>query len=1025
MPSRTLRLFCLLLALAAAAGPAEAQDATGAPVLRIETGMHGAVINRLAVADQGRQLITVSDDKTARSWALGTGAPQTVWRTPIGPGDIGALYAVAAAGDTIVAGGRTSDGKGSQLYLLDPHSGRLRGTIGGFADSVSALAFSADGKFLAVGQQGSAGVVLIDFAGQKILAQDHRYGGTVNFLAFGPDGSLASTSDDGRIRLYGPGLTEPALATMADDRPWGLGFAPDGKRLAVGRAGGPHIALYAIPGLKPLQTLDGAPGRTGALSVVSWRPDGTSLAAAGSYKDGDGHRLVRFWRMDGAAATPDRDAPAALDTVTDLAVLGNGNTVYVSAEPSFGVLGPDGAEHMHRGSDHVDFRDAWQDGFRVSRDGAVLEFPPQPGSKARLRFDLLEGTLDAAAAPRTDLKLAQPSDDRLKLADWRNGTAPKLNGRAIELLPNEHVRSAAILPGDTGVALGSDFYLRLERPDREAWQQVLPAPAWSVDVSGDGKYVLAALGDGTIRWYAADDGHQIMSLFVDPQDRRWVAWVPEGYFDHSRDANGVSGETLVGYHISNGPGKAADFVAIGQLYSRFYRRDLVLARFRGEAALDPAAGGRTGSVQSVLKTGLPPKLSVLEACVRPAGAAACPPDGTAKPGSDPHHLVAIGAGGEFFARYQIEDQGGGLGRVTVRRNGAAIDGKRQTESEDAKLRRETVVLALGPKGGEFRFATSSANGAIQSNPTDDIIVEATPAPVAVAADAVRGSGGGSSGGAEAAGDAELFIVAIGVSNYQQPEFRLANAANDAKAVGEMLERPSPPVYGHAHAKLLLDNDATTPNIVAALQSIATEARPQDIIVIYFSGHGEAIDGQYYFAPVDFAVRHQDMLADARNGTEAHEREIVADLFRQDGFGEAQLLPLLEKMQGNLLLVLDTCYSAALATSDAIEQKARNETVAKSVGHEIGRFILAGARSEALDSSGASGSTHGLFTTYLLKGLGGDADLDHAGRVNVAELLLFTKSHVRDASRKLNLEQEPFYYFSGSNFFDVRAVSGGQ
>ena len=91
-------------------------------------------------------------------------------------------------------------------------------------------------------------------------------------------------------------------------------------------------------------------------------------------------------------------------------------------------------------------------------------------------------------------------------------------------------------------------------------------------------------------------------------------------------------------------------------------------------------------------------------------------------------------------------------------------------------------------------------------------------------------------------------------------------------------------------------------------------------------------------------------------------------------------------------------------------------------HEIGRFILAGARSEALDSSGTSGSTHGLFTTYLLQGLKGDADMDHAGKVNVAELLLFTKSHVHDASRKLNLEQDPFYYFSGSNFFDVRAVS---
>src|SRR6185312_11249440 len=113
------------------------------------------------------------------------------------------------------------------------------------------------------------------------------------------------------------------------------------------------------------------------------------------------------------------------------------------------------------------------------------------------------------------------------------------------------------------------------------------------------------------------------------------------------------------------------------------------------------------------------------------------------------------------------------------------------------------------------------------------------------------------------------------------------------------------------------------------------------------------------------------------------------------------------------------------TRDAVEQKARNETVANSVGHEIGRFILAGARSLALDSNGDSapaGQTHGLFTTYLLKGLDGEADLQHNGRINVAELLMFTKSRVREESAKLNLDQEPFFYFSGSNFFEIRAVA---
>src|SRR6185312_14548369 len=44
---------------------------------------------------------------------------------------------------------------------------------------------------------------------------------------------------------------------------------------------------------------------------------------------------------------------------------------------------------------------------------------------------------------------------------------------------------------------------------------------------------------------------------------------------------------------------------------------------------------------------------------------------------------------------------------------------------------------------------------------------------------------------------------------------------------------------------------------------------------------------------------------------SREAEIIDELFRLDGIGEAQLFPLLAKIQGNLLLVLDTCYSATL------------------------------------------------------------------------------------------------------------------
>jgi len=1004
-----------------------AEDAASEPpILRIETGMHGADINRLALADGGRALVTVSDDKTTRLWSLPSGAPQGVWRTPVGESDIGALYAVAVAGDVVALGGRTeaAGAKGSSLYIFDRRSGQMRGNIGGFPAAISALAFSADGKTLAVGLQGRGGLTVIDFAGHKLLGRDGLYGETIEWLAYAGDGRLATSAGDGKIRLYDPALKLLATTTLTPDakeRPWGLAFSPDGSRLAVGSLGSAKIRLFAGERLQAAKVLEGASGTSGALSVVAWSPDGAMLAAAGSYKDRTGAHVIRFWKAAGKDFAPGKDVAVAHDTVTDLALLADGHAVYASAEPSLGSIDGDGKVEFHHGSDHADFRDAWQEGFRVSRDGAIVEFPVQQGGKGRLRFDLLDGQLLADPAPDDGLKRAIVDDPQLKVTNWRNSAAPRLNGQPIALDGSERVRSIAVLPGDPsagGVALGTDYYVRLERAAGEAWRTIVPSPAWSVDVSGDGRYVVAALGDGTIRWYDSDSGHERMSLFVDPRDRRWVAWIPEGFFDHSHEPGEPSGETLIGYHLNKGPSKPAEFVAIGQLYSRFYRRDLVLAKFRGTASGERSVAeqlAKTGDADAVLKTGLPPRAELIEACLRPAGAAACP-DPTVKPSAPADRRFELTGGGELFARYRIAERGGGLGRVVVHRNGAVVEVPQAVESGDDKERVETVTVALGRGKEQIRLQTQSDSAAIQSREDEDLVFAVTPPPSPAAAPQVATS------------DAKLYVVAIGVSAYRQPEFRLANAANDASAVAELLQKPSPPVYGSAEAVTLLDQEATADNITKALEDVAAKARPQDIIVVFLSGHGESVDGKYYYAPVEFATGHPDELAAAKAADDAEQEKIVDQLFREEGYSEERLQPLLAKIQGNLLLVLDTCFSATLATSDTVSEKARNETVARSVGHETGRFILAGARSLALDSDGggdANSSKHGLFTANLLKGLGGAGDLERVGRINVAELLMFTRRQVREESRKLNLDQEPSYYFQGNNFFDVRAVEGGQ
>src|SRR5919202_1619653 len=97
------------LALALLAATARADAPAAAPILRIETGMHGAGITALAVTPDGTALVTVSDDKTARVWSLEDAHLAATLRGPIGEGPEGALYAVALSpsGKTVAVGGYT------------------------------------------------------------------------------------------------------------------------------------------------------------------------------------------------------------------------------------------------------------------------------------------------------------------------------------------------------------------------------------------------------------------------------------------------------------------------------------------------------------------------------------------------------------------------------------------------------------------------------------------------------------------------------------------------------------------------------------------------------------------------------------------------------------------------------------------------------------------------------------------------------------------------------------------------------
>ena len=186
-----------------------AQDATPElptePILRIETGKHGAIIRRIDTDAENRFAVTASDDKTVRVWSLPDGRLLRVLRLPIDQGDIGKAYAVAISpdGTTVAVGGYTGSAGTHNIFLFDRASGELKQRLRDLPNVVVHLAYSPDGRRLAASLYGNNGIRVFDAGNDyRPLPSDTQYGDDSYWAAFDRSGRLVTTSYDGFVRLY-------------------------------------------------------------------------------------------------------------------------------------------------------------------------------------------------------------------------------------------------------------------------------------------------------------------------------------------------------------------------------------------------------------------------------------------------------------------------------------------------------------------------------------------------------------------------------------------------------------------------------------------------------------------------------------------------------------------------------------------------------------------------------------------------------------------------------------------------------
>jgi uncharacterized caspase-like protein len=167
------------------------------------------------------------------------------------------------------------------------------------------------------------------------------------------------------------------------------------------------------------------------------------------------------------------------------------------------------------------------------------------------------------------------------------------------------------------------------------------------------------------------------------------------------------------------------------------------------------------------------------------------------------------------------------------------------------------------------------------------------------------------------------------------------------------------------------------------------------VVIYFCGHGQTLDNQWYFIPHDLLRPERD------------------EEVRRQGVSSQALAQSLAALKAQkVLLILDACYSGeALLAFRGYEDRRALMQLARSNGIYI---IAASTRDQFAAEVKALG--HGIFTYTLLQGLNGKASYGANKTVTVKKLLAYVEEQMPLLSQQFKqIPQYPVVYSVGMDF----------
>jgi WD40 repeat protein len=960
-------------------------DAASGKEIRAFAG-HTGPVTSIAFSPDGKQVLTGSKDDTARLWDVASGEEIRSFRRDkqLKAGGFGILSVAfspdgkrvltyggggtariwdAASGKEIRAfeqrfavecvafspdGMRIVAASGGAVQLWNADNGNVLHTLKHKGDyHVKSAAFSPDGKQVVTGSGNNTARLWDAVSGKEIRAFHNRHG-PATFVAFSPDGKQvlgAGDSDSAALVWDAASGREIRAFQGYTDYVGHVAFSGDGKQmLTTGGSQDKTARLWNAVTGKQIRSLR---GHTGSISSVAFSPDGKQILTGSGNPD----RTARLW--DAASGKEVRTLRGFSSPVDSVAFSPDAKQLLTASGKTTRLWDAASGKEIRAfpGARPAGFSPDGTQVFTVSEYFTAQFWNTATGEEIAALQEPKKygGVFSLAFSP--DGKHVLTGCDRTAQM-WDAATGKHIRG---------FPRGAAPVVGfspDGKQVFTADRKKALQLWDAASGKEIASfegheAGIGAAAISPDGKHLLTGSFDGTARLWAVASGRELIRL-ISFLDGSGVAMTPDFYYNATKG-------NLQGLAYRLGL-RAFPF---DQFDLKFNRPDKVVEAI-GLGSPEMVSAYKHAWQKRIKRMGF-----------------------TEDKFSNDFHLpeVAVGSGAPAFAREKTltlkvhaSDSRYLLDRLHVDVNGVPLHGAGGIclRQQASKTWERDVEIELSAGANKIVVSVVNEQGTESLKETVSIHHDTPPK------------------------KPNLYVVAVGVSDYHDVRFRLTYADKDARDLAELFESRRDR-FGEVKALRILNRDATRENIIKG-KDFLKDSHVDDIVVLFFAGHG-LLDNEldYYFATTD---------VDFKNPADR-------------GLPYAAIEDLLEGSRARKkLLFMDTCHSGELdkkevqvakaAMKPADEIKVRtfrglDLEISSKVGlgnsyqllQEMFADLRRGTGAVVIASAGGAEFAmesvtwkNGVFTHALIRGLKGEANQKRGGRVRVSKLRDFMEQEVR-------------------------------